>query len=198
MKKRNKLLAALLVMATAISLLSGCDRKIAEKEDAETITVYLWSTNLYDNYDDIVEMYQSGKLAMYFGTSAGVKMFQDQGINTTFLPFFQENGEKWLMTTPYFQVALNRDLTQDEARRKKAMKVLNTMLSEENVYCLRKYGTPRSRYFDESGVPKFLSRYRTSVCCTLGYMVECKQGKDVFASQKKSAIIEILDNQKNI
>ena len=58
-------------------------------------------------------------------------MFQDQGINTTFLPFFQENGEKWLMTTPYFQVALNRDLTQDEARRKKAMKVLKTMLSAE-------------------------------------------------------------------
>ncbi len=83
------------------------------------------------NYDDIVEMYQSGKLAMYFGSSAGVKMFQDQGINTTFLPFFQENGEKWLMTTPYFQVALNRDLTQDETRRKKAMKVLNTMLSED-------------------------------------------------------------------
>jgi raffinose/stachyose/melibiose transport system substrate-binding protein len=83
------------------------------------------------NYDEIVEMYQSGKLAMYFGSSSGVKMFQNQGINTTFLPFFQENGEKWLMTTPYFQVALNRDLTQDETRRKKAMKVLNTMLSED-------------------------------------------------------------------
>ena len=83
------------------------------------------------NYDDIVGMYQSGKLAMYFGSSSGVKMFQEQGINTTFLPFFQQNGEKWLMTTPYFQVALNRDLTQDEARRKKAMKVLNTMLSED-------------------------------------------------------------------
>ena len=83
------------------------------------------------NYDDIVEMYQSGKLAMYFGSSFGVKMFQDQGINTTFLPFFQENGEKWLMTTPYFHVALNHDLTQDETRRKKAMKVLNIMLSED-------------------------------------------------------------------
>ena len=83
------------------------------------------------NYDDIVEMYQSGKLAMYFGSSSGVKMFQNQGINTTFLPFFQKNGEKWLMTTPYFQVALNSDLTQDETRRKKAMKVLNTMLSED-------------------------------------------------------------------
>ena len=83
------------------------------------------------NYDEIVEMYQSGKLAMYFGSSSGVKMFQNQGINTTFLPFFQENGEKWLMTTPYFQVALNRDLTQDETRRKKAMKVLSTMLSAD-------------------------------------------------------------------
>ena len=83
------------------------------------------------NYDDIVEMYQSGKLAMYFGSSSGVKMFQDQGINTTFLPFFQKNGEKWLMTTPYFQVALNSDLTKDATRRKKAMKVMNTMLSED-------------------------------------------------------------------
>ena len=83
------------------------------------------------NYDDVLEMYGSGKLAMYFGSSSGVKMFQDQGINTTFLPFFQEDGEKWLMTTPYFQVALNHDLAQNETRRKKAMKVLDTMLSED-------------------------------------------------------------------
>ena len=60
-----------------------------------------------------------------------------------------------------------------------------------------KNGTPHSCYFsDELGVPNFLSRYRTSVCRTLRDMVECKQGKDVFASQKKTAIIEILDNQK--
>ena len=83
------------------------------------------------NYDDVTEMYKDGKLAMYFSSSSGVKMFQDQGINTAFLPFFQENGEKWLMTTPYFQVALNRDLTQDETRRRKAMKVLNVMLSDD-------------------------------------------------------------------
>ena len=91
----------------------------------------LSQADLDRNYDDIVEMYQSGKLAMYFGSSSGVKMFQDQGINTTFLPFFQENGEKWIMTTPYFQVALNSDLAKDESRRKNAMKVLTTMLSED-------------------------------------------------------------------
>ena len=83
------------------------------------------------DYDAVMDMFKSGKLAMYFGSSAGVKMFRDQGIDTTFLPFFQQNGEKWLMTTPYFQVALNRDLTKDETHREKAMKVLDTMLSED-------------------------------------------------------------------
>ncbi len=41
------------------------------------------------NYDDIVEMYQSGKLAMYFGSSSGVKMFQDQGLTQHFFHSFR-------------------------------------------------------------------------------------------------------------
>ncbi|MGN0505982.1 MAG: carbohydrate ABC transporter substrate-binding protein, partial [Lachnospiraceae bacterium] len=45
--------------------------------------------------------------------------------------YFGQNGEQWLMTTPYLQVALNRNLEKDEARREKAMKVLDVMLSEE-------------------------------------------------------------------
>ena len=91
----------------------------------------LTAADLKLNYDDVTEMFGNGQLAMYFGTSAGVKMFQEQGIDATFLPFFSQNGEKWLMTTPYFQVALNRDLEQDNARREKAMKVLHVMLSED-------------------------------------------------------------------
>ena len=83
------------------------------------------------NYDDVTGMFRNGEVAMYFGSSAGVKMFRDEGIDTIFLPFFSQNGEKWIMTTPYFQIALNRDLEQDNARREKAMKVLNVMLSEE-------------------------------------------------------------------
>ena len=296
-KKWNKLVSVLLAMVTAVSLLSGCGGKSAEKEDAETITVYLWSTKLYEKYapyiqeqlpdinvefvvgnndldfyrflnengglpdiitccrfslhdasplkdslmdlsttnaagavydtylnnfknqdgsvnwlpvcadahgfvvnKDLFEKYDiplptdyesfvsacqafdevgiRGFTADYYydytcmetlqGLSASElssvdgrkwrttysapdntkregldstvwpkafermeQFIQDQGINTTFLPFFQENGEKWIMTTPYFQVALNRDLTKDETRRQKAMKVLNTMLSED-------------------------------------------------------------------
>ena len=76
-------------------------------------------------------MFGNGQLAMYFGSSAGVKKSQEQGIDATFLPFFSQNGEKWLMTTPYFQVALNRDLEQDAARREKAMQVLHVMMSQD-------------------------------------------------------------------
>ena len=91
----------------------------------------LTADDLAYTYDDVMNLFRNGEVAMYFGSSAGVKMFQDEGIDTIFLPFFSQNGEKWLMTTPYFQIALNRDLEQDTARREKAMKVLNVMLSEE-------------------------------------------------------------------
>ena len=92
---------------------------------------HLTADDLAQTYDDVMNLFRNGEAAMYFGSSAGVKMFQDEGIDTTFLPFFSQNGEKWIMTTPYFQIALNRDLEQDAARRNKAMKVLNVMLSEE-------------------------------------------------------------------
>ena len=92
---------------------------------------HLTADDLENTYDDVTGMFRNGEAAMYFGSSAGVKVFQDEGIDTTFLPFFSQNGEKWIMTTPYFQIALNRDLEQDTARREKAMKVLNVMLSEQ-------------------------------------------------------------------
>ena len=91
----------------------------------------LTADDLANTYDDVMTLFRNGKVAMYFGSSAGVKMFQDEGIDTIFMPFFSQNGEKWIMTTPYFQVALNRDLEQDTARRETAMKVLNVMLSED-------------------------------------------------------------------
>ena len=99
--------------------------------------VHLTAEDLNNNYDTVTELFQNGQLAMYFGSSAGVSLFREAGIDTVFLPFFGENGEKWLMTTPYFQVALNRDLEQDEARREKAMRVLKVMLSAEaqNIVC---------------------------------------------------------------
>ena len=82
-------------------------------------------------YDIPVDMFTNGEAAMISGSSARVEEFRNQGIDTVILPYFGQNGEQWLMTTPYLQVALNRNLEKDEARREKAMKVLSVMISEE-------------------------------------------------------------------
>lgn len=110
----------------------------------ETLAQFIEDTGLRASdanliYDDIMEMFTSEKLAMYFGSSQGVQMYRDQGLDTIFLPFFNQNGEQWLMTTPYFNVALNKALEQDETRREKAIQVLNVMLSAEaqNIVCNR-------------------------------------------------------------
>lgn len=81
-------------------------------------------------YEIPVNMFANGEAAMIVGSSARVQEFRNQGIDTVILPYFGSNGEQWLMTTPYLQVALNRDLEKDEARREKAMRVLDVMISE--------------------------------------------------------------------
>ena len=82
-------------------------------------------------YDIPVNMFANGEAAMISGRSARVEEFRNQGIDAVILPYFGQNGEQWLMTTPYLQVALNRNLEKDEARREKAMRVLSVMISEE-------------------------------------------------------------------
>ena len=49
-EKRNRIISALMVLVMSVLLMTGCGEKSAEKEDAETLTVYLWSTTLYDKY----------------------------------------------------------------------------------------------------------------------------------------------------
>lgn len=84
-----------------------------------------------NGYTEVSELFGEEQLAMYFGSSAGVQLFRDQGLDTVFLPVFGEDGGGWLVTTPYFQVALNKDLEQDSSRRELAMRVLDVMMSQE-------------------------------------------------------------------
>ena len=119
----------------------GLDKKVWPKA-FETFEQFIKDTGLNSdditkNYDDIAEMFAGNKLAMYFGSSYGVQMYKDQGMDTTFLPFFNKNGEKWITTTPYFQIAMNKDLEKDETRMDNAMKVLKVMMSADaqNIIC---------------------------------------------------------------
>ena len=145
---------------------------------------HLTADDLVLNYDDVTGMFRNGEVAMYFGSSAGVKMFRDEGIDTIFLPFFSQNGEKWIMTTPYFQVALNRDLEQDAARREKAMKVLNVMLSEEAQNRIISDGQDMLSY--SQNVPLRLTEYLKDVRSVVeeNHMYIRIASNDFFATSK--------------
>ena len=54
-EKRNRIISALMVLVMGALLMTGCGGKSTEKEDAETLTVYLWSTNLYDKYAPYIQ-----------------------------------------------------------------------------------------------------------------------------------------------
>ena len=82
------------------------------------------------SYNPVMEMFIEGKAAVIRSGGPKVVALQDMGVDAVFLPYFGQNGEQWVLSYPAFQVALNKDLTQDKDRYEKAMRVLNTMLSE--------------------------------------------------------------------
>ncbi|MGN0699564.1 MAG: carbohydrate ABC transporter substrate-binding protein, partial [Oscillospiraceae bacterium] len=54
------------------------------------------------DYTPVINMFANGEAAMISGSSARVLEFRNQSIDTVLLPYFGQNGEQWLMTTPYF------------------------------------------------------------------------------------------------
>lgn len=54
-KHGHRLVAAILAVAMLLSLLSGCAQKRRAREDEDTITVYMWSTALYDDYAPYIQ-----------------------------------------------------------------------------------------------------------------------------------------------
>lgn len=48
-------MSAIVAVVMMLSLLPGCGAKTAEQEDADAITVYMWSTALYDSYAPYIQ-----------------------------------------------------------------------------------------------------------------------------------------------
>ena len=57
MKRRNgiRLISVIVALVMMLSLLSGRGAKTAEKEDADTITVYLWTSAMYEKYAPYIQ-----------------------------------------------------------------------------------------------------------------------------------------------
>ena len=80
-----------------------------------------------------MEPYYKGKTAMIRNTAAlADNITVEMGINSVILPYFGQTSEdNWLLTYPMCQVAVSKQVEEDEAKREAVMEVLMAMFSEE-------------------------------------------------------------------
>lgn len=85
------------------------------------------------DYETMTSALLEGKAAIIRGTASGcVTLREDEGMNTVMLPYYGATAEEnWLLTYPTCQVALNKELEQDQAKCDAVMQVLEAMFSEE-------------------------------------------------------------------
>ena len=53
--EKRRLICLFLALSVAACFLAGCSAKDTAKEDADTITVYMWSTAMYEKYAPYVQ-----------------------------------------------------------------------------------------------------------------------------------------------
>ena len=80
-----------------------------------------------------MEPYYQGMTAMIRNTAAMAdNITVEMGINSVILPYFGQTSEdNWLLTYPMCQVAVSKQVEEDEAKREAVMEVLMAMFSEE-------------------------------------------------------------------
>ena len=81
----------------------------------------------------VTDPYFEGKTAMIRNTAAlADNITKERGINSVILPYFGETEQdNWLLTYPMCQLAVSKQVEQDEAKRAAVMKVLLAIFSEE-------------------------------------------------------------------
>ena len=84
-------------------------------------------------FSKVTEPYRNGQTAMIRNTAAlADNITLEDGTNSVILPYFGETSEdNWLLTYPMCQVAVSKQVEEDEAKREAVMEVLMAMFSEE-------------------------------------------------------------------
>ncbi|MCI7795088.1 MAG: extracellular solute-binding protein [Lachnospiraceae bacterium] len=84
-------------------------------------------------FTKVMEPYFERKTAMVRNTAAlADNITLERGINSVILPYFGETEQdNWLLTYPMCQLAVSRQVEQDEAKKKAVMEILTAIFSEE-------------------------------------------------------------------
>ena len=81
----------------------------------------------------VTKAFRDGKTAMFRNTAAlADNIIKEDGINCVMLPYFGETTQdNWLLTYPMCQLAVSRQVEQDEAKKAAVMEILLAIFSEE-------------------------------------------------------------------
>ena len=81
----------------------------------------------------VTKPYREGKTAMIRNTAAlADNITQEDGTNSVMLPYFGETSQdNWLLTYPMCQLAVSKQVEEDEAKKEAVMDVLMAIFSEE-------------------------------------------------------------------
>lgn len=115
----------------------GLDKKIwpraFERMEAFIADAGLQPGDVDFEYNIVMNMFLQEKAAMArFTGPLALHYAETYKLDLVFLPYFgQDGGNDWLLTYPFCQLALNKDLEKDAKRKEQAMRVLNVMMSEE-------------------------------------------------------------------
>ncbi|MDD6050565.1 MAG: extracellular solute-binding protein [Clostridiales bacterium] len=84
-------------------------------------------------YPQMRDAFLAGEVAIIRGTANDCVLLREMsGFHTVMLPYFGDTAEdSWLLTYPVFQVAVNKQVSEDGRKQDAVMRVLGAMLSEE-------------------------------------------------------------------
>lgn len=84
-------------------------------------------------FSKTMEPYFNGKTAMIRNTAAlADNITSEKGINSVILPYFGETSEdNWVLTYPMCQLAVSKNVEEDEAKKKAINEVLMAIFSDE-------------------------------------------------------------------
>ena len=87
-------------------------------------------------FKETVSQFQNGKVAMFRATGNDCMVSAiENHMDAVMLPYFGETkDDNWLLTYPVFQVAVNRDVEQDDMKKDLVMRVLNAMFSDDGQH----------------------------------------------------------------
>ncbi len=84
------------------------------------------------NFNGVYPLFLNGEIAMIRNTVSVAESISSSNFECIVLPYFGETkNDNWLLTYPFCQVAVSKEVEKDEAKQKAVLEILHAIFSEE-------------------------------------------------------------------